>query len=85
MTIDILAQIIAVAIDKPVIKTGILYDCFSVHYDYLNECLNILVKSGLIRRDYKKTNTFIATEKGLHYLELCTALRKDPNYELNNT
>jgi predicted transcriptional regulator len=70
---DIMAQIISVAKDMPVTKTRISYDCF-LSYDYLNECLNILIKSGLLSNDDKITNTYTATEKGLHYLELCTSL-----------
>jgi predicted transcriptional regulator len=71
---DILAQIIAVAKDKPVTKTRISYDCF-LSYDYLNECLDILVRSGLLCYD-KKMNNYATTEKGLRYLELCTTLYK---------
>ena len=74
---DIMAQIIGVAKDKSVTKTRISYDCF-LSYDYLNECLNILIKSGLLSND-KKTNMYIATEKGLHYLELCSTLGKYAN------
>ena len=71
---DILAQIISIAKEKPVTKTRIAYDCF-LSYDYLNECLNLLARSGLLSND-KITNTYTATEKGLHYLELCTSLYK---------
>ena len=71
---DILAQIISVAKEEPVTKTRIAYDCF-LSYDYLNECLNILVRSGLLSND-KTTNTYAATEKGFHFLELCTTLYK---------
>jgi predicted transcriptional regulator len=70
-----MAQIIAVAQDKPVTNTRIAYDCF-LSYDYLNECLNIMIKSGLLSNDNKVTNTYTATEKGLHYMELCTTLYK---------
>ena len=69
---DVLAQIIGIVKDKPVTKTKISYDCF-LSYEYLNECLNIMIKSGLLGHD-KKTNTFTVTEKGLHYLELCTKI-----------
>jgi hypothetical protein len=34
---DIVAQIIAVAKDKPVAKIGIPHNCFFLCYDYLNE------------------------------------------------
>ena len=72
LKIDIFAQIIGIAKDKPVTKTRISYDCF-LSYDFLNECLNILLRSGLLGHD-KNTNTYAATEKGLHYLELYMTL-----------
>ena len=78
---DIMAQIIAIAKDKPVTKTRISYDCF-LSYDYLNECLKIMIKSGLLSNDNETNNTYTATEKGLHYLELCTILGKYANNNL---
>jgi len=76
---DILAQIIAVAKEKPATKTRISYDCF-LSYDFLNECLNILIGSELLNHD-EQTNTYAATKKGLHYLELCTTLGNYANHK----
>jgi predicted transcriptional regulator len=69
---DILAQIIGAARDKPVTKTRIAYDCF-LSYDLLNECLDVLKTSELLKHD-EVNRTYMATGKGLRYLDLCMSL-----------
>ena len=71
---DIIARIIEVAKERPVIKTRIAYDCF-LSYDLLNEYLKMLAMSDLLKFN-KRDKTYIATKRGLSYLDLYGNLRK---------
>jgi predicted transcriptional regulator len=79
---EILVQILEVAKEKSVTKTRIAYDCF-LSYDFLNKCLSTLVKYGFLHLD-KKTRTYVTTEQGFRYLELCRTLRNYIKFEVNN-
>ena len=71
---DIIAKIIEVAKERPVTKTRIAYDCF-LSYDLLNEYLKTLTMSDLLKFD-KRDKTYIATIRGLRYLDLYEILIK---------
>ena len=79
---DILARIIEVAKERPVTKTRIAYDCF-LSYDRLSECLNTLIEWDLVKFN-EGTHTYLATKRGLRYLELCKTLGAYINAEPNN-
>jgi predicted transcriptional regulator len=71
---DIIARIIEVAKGSPVTKTRIAYDCF-LSYDLLNEYLKTLTMSDLLKFN-KRDKTYIATKRGLSYLDLYEILIK---------
>jgi predicted transcriptional regulator len=71
---DIIARIIEVAKERPVTKTRIAYDCF-LSYDLLNEYLETLTISDLLKFN-KRDKTYIATKRGLSYLDLYEILIK---------
>jgi predicted transcriptional regulator len=71
---DIIARIIEVAKERPVTKTRIAYDCF-LSYDLLNEYLKTLTMSDLLKFN-KRDKTYIATKRGLSYLNLYVILGK---------
>jgi predicted transcriptional regulator len=77
---DILAQVIEVAKGKPVTKTRIAYDCF-LSYDLLQEYLDVLINCDLLKFD-KANQTYVATKRGIQYLDLCTTLQNYAN--INN-
>jgi predicted transcriptional regulator len=79
---DIIARIIEVAKGRPVTKTRIAYDCF-LSYDLLNEYLKTLTKSDLLKFN-KRDKTYIATKRGLHYLDLYEILIKYLSTGANN-
>ena len=79
---EILAQILEIAKENSVTKTRIAYDCF-LSYDFLSKCLSALVKYGFLRLN-KETRTYMTTEQGFHYLELCRTLRNYIKFEVNN-
>jgi predicted transcriptional regulator len=79
---DITAKIIEVAKERPVTKTRIAYDCF-LSYDLLNEYLKMLTMSDLLKFD-KRDKTYIATKRGLSYLELYEILIKYLSMGANN-
>jgi predicted transcriptional regulator len=79
---DILARIIEVAKERPVTKTRIAYDCF-LSYDLLNEYLKTLTMSDLLKFN-KIDKTYIATKRGLSYLDLYEILGKYLNAGANN-
>ena len=79
---DIIARIIEVAKERPVTKTRIAYDCF-LSYDLLNEYLKTLTMSDLLKFN-GDTRTYLATKRGLHYLELFKTLGAYINVEPNN-
>jgi predicted transcriptional regulator len=71
---DIIARIIEVAKERPVTKTRIAYDCF-LSYDLLNEYLKTLTMRDLLKFN-KRDKTYIATKRGLRYLDLYEILIK---------
>jgi predicted transcriptional regulator len=79
---DIIAKIIEVAKERPVTKTRIAYDCF-LSYDLLNEYLKTLTMSDLLKFN-KKDKTYIATKRGLSYLDLYGILEKYLNSGANS-
>jgi predicted transcriptional regulator len=79
---DIIARIIEVAKERPVTKTRIAYDCF-LSYDLLNEYLKTLTMSDLLKFN-KRDKTYIATKRGLSYLDLYGILGKYLNTGANS-
>ena len=79
---DIIARIIEVAKERPVTKTRIAYDCF-LSYDLLNEYLKTLTMSDLLKFN-KRDKTYIATKRGLSYLDLYEILIKNLGTGANN-
>jgi predicted transcriptional regulator len=79
---DMFVQILEVAKERPVTKTRIAYDCF-LSYDLLNEYLEMLTTSDLLKFN-EGTHTYLATKRGLRYLELCKTLGAYINAEPNN-
>ena len=79
---DIIARIIEVAKERPVTKTRIAYDCF-LSYDLLNEYLKMLTISDLLKFN-KRGKTYIATKRGLCYLDLYEILIKYLSTGANN-
>ena len=79
---DMFVQILEVSKENPVTKTRIAYDCF-LSYDLLSECLNTLIKCDLVKFNVV-TRTYLATIRGLRYLELCKTLRAYINADSNN-
>jgi predicted transcriptional regulator len=79
---DIIAKIIEVAKERPVTKTRIAYDCF-LSYDLLNEYLKVLTMCDLLKFN-KRDKTYIATKRGLSYLDLYERLMKYLSMGANN-
>jgi predicted transcriptional regulator len=79
---DIFVQILEVSRENPVTKTRITYDCF-LSYDLVSECLNTLIECDFVKFD-KRDKKYIATKRGLRYLELCKTLGAYINAEPNN-
>ena len=79
---DIFVQILELSKENPVTKTRIAYDCF-LSYDRLSECLNTLIEWDLVKFN-EGTHTYLATKRGLRYLEFCKTLGAYINAEPNN-
>jgi predicted transcriptional regulator len=79
---DMLVQIFGVSRENPVTRTRIAHDCF-LSYDLLSECLNTLIECDLVKFN-GVTSTYLATKRGLRYLELCKTLGAYIDGEPNN-
>lgn len=79
---DIFVQILEISKENPVTKTRIAYDCF-LSYDLVSEYLNTLIECDLVKFN-GGTHTYLATKRGLRYLELCKTLGAYIDAEPNN-
>lgn len=71
---DIVATIIVYAQDGENI-TDLMYKT-RISYSQLREYLDLLLSVGLLRKDPKQKSFYVATRKGLEYLESYSQVRK---------
>jgi len=60
---------------EPQVKIHVLNEV-DVSSRLLQWCFKQLLKQNLVRLDHRK-GTYVTTEKGLRYLQLCTEIKKD--------
>ena len=60
---------------EPQVKTQVMSEV-DISLRLLQWCLKQLVKQDMFRLHHRK-QTYVTTEKGLRYLQLCTEIQKD--------
>jgi predicted transcriptional regulator len=60
---------------EPQVKTEVLNEV-DISLRLLQWCLKQLMKQNFVRLHHRK-QTYVTTDKGLRYLQLCTAIQKD--------
>ena len=60
---------------EPQVKTQVMSEV-DISLRLLQWCLKQLVKQDMVRLHHRK-QTYVTTEKGLRYLQLCTEIQKD--------
>jgi len=60
---------------KPQVKTQVLNEV-DISLRLLQWCLEQLMKQNLVRLHHRK-QTYVTTDKGLRYLQLCMEIQKD--------
>jgi len=60
---------------EPQVKTQVMSEV-DISLRLLQWCLKQLLKQNMVRLHHRK-QTYVTTEKGLRYLQLCTEIHKD--------